>query len=300
MKNKWRTLLLLILSFAVATLLVACDEDEGVMEDPAFDAEGDVVDATQVIESVTAEIEPTGPDLVQVENIFLLPVFDANGDEVGILRDLVFSAEGDIELLILETVDGFTYAIERDLLVPQLAGERTAWQFIFMEDVDVLGDGFGYAYDPEVIDVDNFFTSAAVLEAASIPVEPLVEDDPYFWASSFTDFDLRGPTAEENLGEVEQLIVDLSTWRLAYGVVDVGGFLGIGEKQVPIPWSAFGWDAGVQSFTLPLDQATLEAAPELNLAEEVLEEDERQVEAALAESGITTFWEEELGAALED
>lgn len=298
MKQKQRTLLLLFLSFALTSLLVACDEDEGVMEDPEFDAEADVVDATAVIESEPVEIEPAAPALVQVESIFLLPVFDGDGDEVGILRDLIFNAQGDIELLILETVDGFTYAIERDLIIPQLEGERATWELIFTEDVDVLGDGFGVAYDPEVIDVDNFYTSAAVLEAASIPIEPLDEDDPYFWGSSYTDFDLRSSVGEENLGEVEQLSIDLSEWQVAYGVVDVGGFLGIDEKQVPIPWQAFGWDEKLESFTLPLEQATLEAAPEFNLAEEVVEEGE--VAAPMEEAGIQSFWEAELGSDLED
>ena len=152
-------------------------------------------------------------------------------------------------------------------------------------------DGLGYACDPEVIDVDNYLTTAAALDAASIPVEPLDEDDPYFWASSFTDYDLSGP-AGDDLGEVEQLILDLSAWEVAYRVVDVGGFLGIDEKQVPIPWSAFGWNAAAEQFTLPLDQDTLEAAPEFNLAEDVVEEG--AVGPALVEQAVDAYWGEAL------
>lgn len=45
-------------------------------------------------------------------------------------------------------------------------------------------------------------------------------------------------TANENIGDINDLIVD-TTGKITYGVVGVGGFLGIGEKNVAVPYDAF-------------------------------------------------------------
>jgi len=45
-------------------------------------------------------------------------------------------------------------------------------------------------------------------------------------------------TADENLGEVEELVVDPKNARIAFLVVSTGGFLGMGEKMHAIPWEA--------------------------------------------------------------
>jgi sporulation protein YlmC with PRC-barrel domain len=44
---------------------------------------------------------------------------------------------------------------------------------------------------------------------------------------------------EEELGKIEDYMLDLETGRMAYAVLSFGGFLGMGEKLFAIPWSAF-------------------------------------------------------------
>jgi sporulation protein YlmC with PRC-barrel domain len=43
----------------------------------------------------------------------------------------------------------------------------------------------------------------------------------------------------EDLGKIEDYMLDLETGRMAYAVLSFGGFLGMGEKLFVIPWSAF-------------------------------------------------------------
>ena len=43
----------------------------------------------------------------------------------------------------------------------------------------------------------------------------------------------------EDLGKIEDYMLDLETGRIAYAVLSFGGFLGMGEKLFAIPWSAF-------------------------------------------------------------
>ncbi|WP_048153608.1 PRC-barrel domain-containing protein [Methanosarcina sp. Kolksee] len=43
----------------------------------------------------------------------------------------------------------------------------------------------------------------------------------------------------EDLGKIEDYMLDLENGRIAYAVLSFGGFLGMGEKLFAIPWSAF-------------------------------------------------------------
>ena len=42
----------------------------------------------------------------------------------------------------------------------------------------------------------------------------------------------------EMLGKIGDLIVDINTGRIVYAVLDSGGFLGIGDKLLPVPWES--------------------------------------------------------------
>jgi len=42
----------------------------------------------------------------------------------------------------------------------------------------------------------------------------------------------------DNLGKIEELMIDLQDGRVAYAAVSFGGFLGLGDKSFSIPWRA--------------------------------------------------------------
>ncbi|RPH42905.1 MAG: PRC-barrel domain containing protein [Burkholderiales bacterium] len=56
--------------------------------------------------------------------------------------------------------------------------------------------------------------------------------------SDLIGMDVRNAKGE-NLGDVTDVVVDVETGRIAYAVVGIGGFLGIGEKLSAFPMSAF-------------------------------------------------------------
>lgn len=43
----------------------------------------------------------------------------------------------------------------------------------------------------------------------------------------------------EKLGKLEDLVIDPQTSEIAYAVLSLGGFLGLGEKYFAVPWNAF-------------------------------------------------------------
>lgn len=65
----------------------------------------------------------------------------------------------------------------------------------------------------------------------------------------------------EDLGELEDLLINPQTGKVDYAVLGRGGFLGIGEKLVPVPWKAFSVNTTGDEFTLNIDKDQLKSAP---------------------------------------
>jgi sporulation protein YlmC with PRC-barrel domain len=65
----------------------------------------------------------------------------------------------------------------------------------------------------------------------------------------------------EGIGEIETLMIDLTSGRIAYAILEVGGWLDIGDKHLAAPWHALSMQPGAQVMTLTVDKAKLEKAP---------------------------------------
>jgi sporulation protein YlmC with PRC-barrel domain len=65
----------------------------------------------------------------------------------------------------------------------------------------------------------------------------------------------------ETLGDIEEIMLDVRTGRIAYAVLAAGGVLGIGEKYFAIPWGALTLDTDRKCFILNVDKDRLLNAP---------------------------------------
>jgi sporulation protein YlmC with PRC-barrel domain len=65
----------------------------------------------------------------------------------------------------------------------------------------------------------------------------------------------------EDLGKIEEIMIDLDRGRIAYAVLSFGGFLGMGDKLFAIPWQAFSVDTGKKRLVLNIKKELLEKAP---------------------------------------
>lgn len=66
----------------------------------------------------------------------------------------------------------------------------------------------------------------------------------------------------EELGHIEEIMLDLRSGRIAYAVLSFRGFPGVADKRFPVPWNALRIDAG--DFILDVDQNTFERAPDFD------------------------------------
>jgi uncharacterized protein YjbJ (UPF0337 family)/sporulation protein YlmC with PRC-barrel domain len=67
--------------------------------------------------------------------------------------------------------------------------------------------------------------------------------------------------AGDDLGQIEDMAIDMASGRIAYAVLSFGGFLGFGSKYFALPWEALRLSSAEEAFILHVDRAVLEKAP---------------------------------------
>jgi sporulation protein YlmC with PRC-barrel domain len=82
----------------------------------------------------------------------------------------------------------------------------------------------------------------------------------YLTASSLTG-DKVVNAAEEHLGEIKEVMLDLETGTIDYFVIEFGGFLGLGVKYFAIPLRLLKLDAPNKRFIFNQSREVLEKAP---------------------------------------
>ncbi|WP_339813242.1 PRC-barrel domain-containing protein [uncultured Imperialibacter sp.] len=65
----------------------------------------------------------------------------------------------------------------------------------------------------------------------------------------------------EDMGEIKDVMIDLTTGQIEYFVIELGGFLGIGEKYFAIPFAFLAVDPKKQAFVINQEADTLKNAP---------------------------------------
>jgi sporulation protein YlmC with PRC-barrel domain len=69
----------------------------------------------------------------------------------------------------------------------------------------------------------------------------------------------------QDLGEIEEVLVDPETGQVKFAVLEVGGFLGLGSTKVAVPWNAFQLtqEGNKPKWVLDADKEKLKNAPKV-------------------------------------
>lgn len=65
----------------------------------------------------------------------------------------------------------------------------------------------------------------------------------------------------EKLGHLEEIVLDLTSGRVAYAVLASGGFLGLGDKFFAVPWDLLTIDTENREVVVDVSKESLENAP---------------------------------------
>jgi sporulation protein YlmC with PRC-barrel domain len=163
------------------------------------------------------------------------------------------STVGDATQIADEGTEGMGLADENTVLVFNGTADDIETQAVMLTDTMLDEEGV------------SFVTTGTDMPADMAQLEGLLR------VSRLTDFEVMN-AQDETLGQVEDWIVDLRQGMVQFGVVDFGGFLGIAENTVAVPWEQFtvSAEAGAAAdanLMLDVNQDTLENAPQLNMSE---------------------------------
>lgn len=79
-------------------------------------------------------------------------------------------------------------------------------------------------------------------------------------ASSLAGNHVTNPQGED-LGSIEDFMINTQTGCIEYAVLSFGGIFGIGDKLFAVPWDALNLDQENKRFVIGLDKTRLEKAP---------------------------------------
>jgi sporulation protein YlmC with PRC-barrel domain len=65
----------------------------------------------------------------------------------------------------------------------------------------------------------------------------------------------------KDIGKIKDIMLDVGSGRIAYAVLSSGGFLGIGDKLLAIPWRALTLDTQQKCFVLAMTSERVKNAP---------------------------------------
>jgi sporulation protein YlmC with PRC-barrel domain len=106
------------------------------------------------------------------------------------------------------------------------------------------------------------------------------------------EYPVKSPQGED-LGKIEEVIIDMEMGRVAYAVLSFGGLLGLGSKWVPVPWDAVVLQPDEKILLLKIDKEKIEKAPNFE-ASTLPELANRQWGAVIhAYYGLPPYWEKQ-------
>jgi hypothetical protein len=77
----------------------------------------------------------------------------------------------------------------------------------------------------------------------------------------------------EKLGSIYDVMLNKQSGKAEYAVMSFGGFLGIGDRYHPLPWTVLNYDPAQGGYVVDIDRDRLEGAPSYAADESALWDD---------------------------
>lgn len=99
----------------------------------------------------------------------------------------------------------------------------------------------------------------------------------------------------ERIGHIEDVAIGKIDGKVGYAILSFGGFLGIGEKFHPLPWSVLTYDTDKNGYLVSLSKEELTNAPAYSKDElaDIGDTDERyreRIYGYYGAYGATPYW----------
>ncbi|WP_299031402.1 PRC-barrel domain-containing protein [uncultured Sulfitobacter sp.] len=161
---------------------------------------------------------------------------EKNWDDIGEINEIVLTRDGDVQSVIVG-VGGFVGIGEKDVAINmdqlQFVSEEGETDDFFLV---VKASAVGVKEAPEY---KSNTTNAAMETDTAMTAAPMMKRDGYENVTNedFNSEDLTGArvysATDEDIGEISELIMN-TEGKIDAAIIDVGGFLGLGEKPVSV------------------------------------------------------------------
>jgi sporulation protein YlmC with PRC-barrel domain len=221
------------------------------------------------------------PSIWLAHDLIGMKVLSQQGDSLGKIEDIVVHPGGEASYAVLSF--GGTLGMGDKLFAmpwsvlhtveADTAKKDSARSLVLPLDKERLKTAPGFdknswptmANPDWTKDVDAFY-AGEVNPNTKKAVEASKRTSVITWrATELKGADVKTPTGDK-LGDVKELAID-SNGRVSYAVLSVGGFLGMGERFVAVPWDSLTFALGgdksdKKSITLASTKKQLEGAPQ--------------------------------------
>jgi len=218
-----------------------------------------------------------GLHLWNAQEVIGMKVVNPQGEDLGKIEDIVIHPRGEVAYAVLSF--GGTMGLGDKLFaipwsVLQTHGTEATRgdekKIVLPVDKERLkaAPGFDKGKWPSMAnpdwskEIDAYYANERRTSGRPVEASARVAGSP-IWKSS----DLKGSKVEtpsgENLGEIKDVIIDASG-RVSYVVISVGGFLGMGDRHVAVPFEALKvtTEGDKKKITLATTKERLKEAPE--------------------------------------
>jgi len=172
-------------------------------------------------------------------------------------------------------------ALEAGASVPATPQEVTA-----LRSMRMAADRLGQAGNAE---------ACATVVRDALAMARSIEAPAVVGTSELRDMKIRG-SQNEDVGSIDELVIDPNTGRVAYGVVELGGFLGIGERHFPVPWDMFERHPQGEGLVLRVPKDKLTGAPQFTRNNRPNMSDRQWAMAVHTYYGVQPYWVQDAAA----
>ena len=88
----------------------------------------------------------------------------------------------------------------------------------------------------------------------------------------------------EKLGTIHSVMIGKRTGTVAYAVLEFGGFMGVGSKVHPVPWSLLTYEVDRDGYVVEMTKDQLSRAPAMTL-----DESDRPIDREYQEQ-LNSYW----------
>ncbi len=117
---------------------------------------------------------------------------------------------------------------------------------------------------------------------------PQIDRSNLIWSEDLKDSDVLTVNGED-AGEIEGVLLERDQNRVAYVMVEIGGFLGIGERMVAVPWAALYAGPRRNTYVVNVTEDVLKAAPSAK------SENFDEVADANWQQSVDAYWSQRAG-----